>query len=81
MSSVPSISDFLSSFESNFEPENQGSFKADLKFKEHEEWNSMQALIVIAFIDETYGVTIDGEDIKKCQTIADLHQLLSGKMN
>lgn len=47
----------------------------ETNFRELEEWSSMQALIVIAAIDEHFGVTIPERDFRKAQTVADLHQL------
>jgi acyl carrier protein len=35
----------------------------------------MQALIVIAAIDEHYGVTITEKDFRAAQTVADLYSL------
>lgn len=48
---------------------------ADSKFRELEEWSSMQALIVIAAIDEHFGITVPERDFRAAQTVSDLHQL------
>lgn len=40
------------------------------------EWDSLAALGVIVMFDTEYGKTITGDDIKKCVTLADLHNLL-----
>ena len=47
----------------------------DSKFRELEEWSSMQALIVIAAIDEHFGVTIPERDFRNAQTVSDLYRL------
>jgi acyl carrier protein len=41
------------------------------------EWDSLASLGVIVMFDTEYGKTITGEDIKKCVTLTDLHNLLS----
>jgi acyl carrier protein len=35
----------------------------------------MLALSLIAMVDENYGVTISGEDLKNCTKISDLYEL------
>ena len=66
--------DFLKTFSENFD---QSSSVIDLStsFRDLEEWSSMQALIVIAAIDEHYGVTITEKDFRAAQTVADLCRL------
>jgi len=48
---------------------------ANSKFRELEEWSSMQALIVIAAIDEHFGITIPERDFRAAQTVSDLYKL------
>ena len=69
MENTISFGQFASKMEAYFDPSLQNTFHKDLKFKELEEWNSMQALIIIAFIDEVYGVTIDAKDLKESETL------------
>ena len=47
-------------------------FTAETEFKKLDEWSSLIALSVIAMVDEEYGITIQGEDIRNANTIADL---------
>ena len=47
-------------------------FTAKTEFKKLDEWSSLIALSVIAMVDEEYGITIQGEDIRNANTIADL---------
>lgn len=68
------IEEFLHVFNSLFHNES-GLIKAESKFRDLEEWSSMQALIVIAAIDENFGVTIAERDFRDASTVADLHQL------
>ena len=67
-------SDFLSVFRSLFQDSTDSIVETTL-FRELEEWSSMQALIVIAAIDEHYGVTITEKDFRAAQTVADLYTL------
>ncbi|MFM6989868.1 MAG: acyl carrier protein [Rhodoferax sp.] len=44
--------------------------------KELPEWDSLAALGVIVMFDIEYGKTIVGDDLKACNTLADLYKLL-----
>ena len=48
-------------------------------FRELEEWSSLVALSVIAMVDEIYGVTINGEDMRNAQTVGDLFESVQNK--
>lgn len=45
------------------------------QFRQLEEWSSMQALIVIAAIDEHFGVTLPEREFREAKTVGDLYQL------
>ena len=70
---MSTLENFLEVFTSLFQ-ERKG-ISADSKFRELEEWSSMQALIVIAAIDEHFGVTIPERDFRAANTVSDLYQL------
>lgn len=46
------------------------------RFRELEEWSSMQALILIASVDEHFGVTFPERQFRTAVTVSDLYQLL-----
>jgi acyl carrier protein len=54
---------------------NGDAIGAETQFRQLEEWSSMQALIVIAAIDEHMGVTIPERDFRNARTVADLFLL------
>jgi len=39
----------------------------------------MYALIIIAFVDSEFDVTLTGDDLRNCNTITDLHQLVKNR--
>ncbi|MCB0756446.1 MAG: acyl carrier protein [Flavobacteriales bacterium] len=45
------------------------------QFRQLEEWSSMQALIVIAAIDEHFGVTLPEREFREAKTVGDLYRL------
>ena len=65
------ISKFIELFAELFDETDVTVFTAKTEFKKLDEWSSLIALSVIAMVDE-YGITIQGEDIRNANTIADL---------
>jgi len=65
---------FLTVFQTLFK-EGQEDINSSSEFRKLEEWSSMQALIVIAAIDENFGVTIPEQEFRKAQTVEDLFEL------
>jgi acyl carrier protein len=51
------------------------SINAEVRFRELEEWSSMQALILIAAVDEHFGVTLPEKEFRKANTVEDLFLL------
>ncbi len=66
------ISKFIELFAELFDETDVTVFTAETEFKKIDEWSSLIALSVIAMVDEEYGITIQGEDIRNANTIADL---------
>lgn len=73
------IKDFIKNFVEQFDDTAIESIHADTKFRELEEWSSLVALSVIAMVDEIYGVTINGEDMRNAQTVGDLFKSVQNK--
>ena len=48
-------------------------------YKQIDEWTSMQALILIAHIDDNLGVVLDADDLKNTTTLEELYLLVEGK--
>jgi len=75
------LNDFLNNFASQFDETDVADFTPLTKFKELDEWSSLIALSVIAMVDEAYGVSIKGNDIRKAETIADLFYVVKSSNN
>ncbi len=43
-------------------------------------WDSINALIIIAMIEENFDVSINSSDLEQCKTIADLYKLIQNKL-
>jgi acyl carrier protein len=70
------LHDFVTKFAEQFDDTELEEFNADTEFKNLIEWSSMVALSVIAMIDDSYGVTIKGDDIRSAKTIEDLYNIM-----
>ncbi len=70
---------FIRLFAEQFDDTDESTFAAETEFRQLDEWDSMVALMVIAMIDEEYGVKISGDDIRNSGTIADLMQIVTSK--
>jgi acyl carrier protein len=68
---------FIENFAEQFDTIDVSDLRADTKFKNLEEWSSLTALSIIAMIDEEYGVTVKGNDIRNHDTIEDLFKTVS----
>jgi acyl carrier protein len=73
------LEDFVAKFAEQFDETDISEFKAGTEFKGLYEWSSMTALSLIAMIDDEYGVTVKGIDIKNAETIEDLFNTVKGR--
>jgi acyl carrier protein len=72
------LQEFIGKFAEQFDNTDPSEFKADTEFKALDEWSSMYALSIIAMIDDEYGITIKGDDIKNSETIEGLFNVVMG---
>lgn len=61
--------------------EMETDINASTEYKKIEEWTSMQALILIAHLDDTIGVVLSADDLKNAQTIEQLYNIVKLKLN
>jgi acyl carrier protein len=73
------LQEFVQKFVEQFDEVDASEFKAETVFKELDAWTSLIALSIIAMVDEEYGVTIKGNDIRESQTIDDLFKIVAGR--
>lgn len=66
------INTFVNNFAGQFDDTPVDQIHADTKFRDLTEWSSLIALSIIAMVDEEYGVTLKGDDIKNATTVQDI---------
>ena len=74
------MKEFLGNFAAQFDDTEESVFTPETRFRELDEWSSLIALSVIAMVDEEYDVTLKGDDIKNCETIADIYNAVVAKL-
>ena len=75
-----SIDLFIKNIEAEFEDIKPGVLKPETKFREAFEWNSINALILIAMVKTEYDVAISAEDLVKSKTVNDIYTLVESRM-
>lgn len=74
------IEEFIKHIEAEFEDLKPGTLKPESNFRDAFEWNSINALILIALIKTEYNVSINAEDIQKSKTVNDIFEIVKSKM-
>ena len=75
------IEDFISRLEEEYEDITPGTLKPGSIFREVFEWNSINALIMIAMVKTEYDVVINAEDIASSRTVADLYRIIESRVS
>lgn len=73
------LKDFIQKFAEQFDETDASVFTAETNFQELEEWSSMTALAIIAFVKTEYGKTITGREIRACNMVEELFNLVNSK--
>lgn len=73
------LDEFVKAFAAEFEETPADQFKADTVFKSLDEWGSLTALSIIALAMEEFEKKITGADLRGCNTIEDLYNLIQSK--
>lgn len=73
------IADFITKLEAEFDDMPKGTLKPDTDYRSIKGWSSMHALIIIAFVDINFNITLNGSDLKSTKTVSDLYNLVQQK--
>lgn len=73
------LNDFISKFAEQFDDTDLSEFTPDCVFQELDEWSSLTALGIMAFVKTEYDKTITGRDVRSCETIEELFNLVKDK--
>ena len=73
------LDEFVKAFAAEFDETPEENFAPETAYKSLEEWGSLVALSIISMIDEQYDKTVTGADIRSCNTIEELYNLVESK--
>lgn len=73
------LADFISKLEAEFDDMPKGALQPDTDYRSIKGWSSMHALIIIAFVDINFNITLNGSDLKSTKTVSDLYNLVQQK--
>lgn len=73
------LEDFIKGFANQFDDTDESEITAKTNFHELEEWSSLISMSLIAYVRTEYGKKITGNEIRTCETVEDLFNLVSSK--
>ena len=73
------LDEFVKLFAEQFDETEPDEIQPDTHFQELEEWSSLSAMSIIAFIKTQYGKTVTGKEIRSCETVQDVFELVKAK--
>lgn len=76
---IMELQEFIESFANQFDDTDPSEITADTEFHLLEEWSSLTGMGVIAMARTQYGKTITGKEIRDCETVEDLFNLIASK--
>lgn len=74
------INEFIKKIEEEFSELEPGKLEPASSFREMFEWNSMNALILIALVSTEYDVTLNAEDLIKSVTVTDIYKIIDSRV-
>lgn len=73
------IQEFIGKIENEFEDIKPGILKPESKFADVLDWNSVNALTVIALVDCEYDVILTADDFQGAETVQDIFNIILEK--
>lgn len=73
------MNEFIKHLGDQFDDTDVSTFTSETRFRELEEWSSLNALAVLNMIGKKYGVKILPNEMKPTQTIQELYDLVLSK--
>lgn len=76
---MDSIEVFIEKLERELDMIEPGSLTPDVNYRTIPNWSSMYALIIVALCETEYDVAVTGEDLRQCNTVSDLYQVVASR--
>lgn len=73
------LQEFIETFADQFDDTDPSEITAETEFHLLDEWSSLTGMGIIAMAKTQYGKTITGKEIRECETVEDLFNLIASK--
>ena len=73
------LEEFVTGFAEQFEDTDITEIQMDTVYQDLDEWSSLTAMSIIAFVKTTYNKEITGKEIRSCETVEELFNLVEAK--
>ncbi|MFZ2339344.1 MAG: acyl carrier protein [Bacteroidales bacterium] len=74
-----SIEEFTKNFADQFDDTDASSIKPDTRFRDIDEWSSLNALAVLNMISKKCKVIISADELRSVNTVQELYDLMIAK--
>ena len=71
--------DFLEKFRDLFEDTDPESIELTTEYKDLDEWSSLISFAIIAMVKMEYDKSVTGAEIRHCNTVEDLYNIIAAK--
>lgn len=75
------LQEFIKNFSDQFDDTDISEFTPETRFRDLDEWSSLNALAVINMIEKKYSVFLNADEMKNANTILELFDLVENKMS
>ncbi len=73
--------EFIKNFAAQFDDTDASEFTLETRFRELDEWSSLNALAILNMISKKYSVVLKPEEMKPTNTVQELFDLVQSKLN
>ena len=73
------LNEFVANIADQFDETDASEIKAETLYKDLDEWSSLTGMSLIAMAKTQFGKTVTGAEIRECDTVEDLYNLISSK--
>ena len=73
------LKEFIEKFAEQFEDTDPSEITAETNYRDLDEWSSLVGMMVIALVKTEMGKTVTGDELKSCQSVEALYNLIMSK--
>ncbi len=71
--------EFLAKFAEQFDETDSSEIQYNTEFHKLDEWSSLIGMCILAMAKTEYNKTISGAELRECDTVEDLYELINSK--